>query len=185
MTAMNIAAKRRKHERYNVPGGISIHSAVNKGKTGQVINIGIGGLKVRYDDQKNSTEPWQWRIRHKLMPRRNSFYNISITTNGEECGLNHIPCKTVVDEETTGTSHPGHGILKCLEFGTLRHDQTFYIRKLIRHCSGRPVKDRRQLVDRRRNDSSSFPGSAERRKWWRNRRMSLKPLETTAPHSIR
>ncbi len=173
MAKMNIVESRRKHKRYNLSGGILIQ---NKVKAGQVIDIGIGGLRVHYDNPKNTVEPWHWSIKNTLLPKHTGYYNISVMDNGEECGLKKVQCKTVGDAGLVSTPPIGQGRLKCIEFAPLRHDQIFHLNKLIRKHTATSVEDRRKKADRRKNNSSTFSGGYERRKWWRERRVPLKKI---------
>ncbi len=176
MAKMKIVEGRRKHKRFNLYSGILVHNMANKVKVGQVIDIGIGGVKVHYDNPKNTVEPWHWGIKKFLLPKYNGYYNISVMDNGEECGLKQVQCKTVGDAGLVSTPPIGQGSLKRIEFAPLRHDQIFYLNRLIRKHMATPVKDRREKVDRRKNNSSTFPIGYERRSWWRERRVSAKKI---------
>lgn len=145
---MKIVEDRRRHKRYNLSGSVFIHNKATNVNVGQVIDIGIGGLKVYYDDPKNTVEPWHWRIKRALLPRYKGYYNVSVTNNGEECGLEQVQCATVGDAVSVITSPIGNGGLKCIGFAPLGHAHVFYLNQLIRKHAVTIVEDRRKTADR-------------------------------------
>ena len=162
---------RRKHLRYILSEDVYIHKKNDSTKNGQIVDIGLGGFRVQYTDLNNTAEPWHWRIRKFLNPRYDGHYNISMTINGEDCGLKQLPCKTIAATRHNGASDHENGSQKCVQFGYLRHDHLFHLKKLILGNYVKPVQDRRQLADRRKSQPGQFSGSEDRRQSEHERRV--------------
>ena len=162
---------RRKHLRYILSEDVYIHRKNDRTKNGQILDIGLGGFRVHYLDNNDTAEPWHWRVRKMLMPGYDGCYNISITINGEDCGLKQVPCKTISKAGPSGVSRSENGNRKCVQFGYLRHDHVFHLKKLILGNFVKPVQDRRQRTDRRNNQPGTFSGSEDRRKSGHERRV--------------
>ncbi len=75
---MDRAKERRKHQRFD---SIENILALNTMSFGQIVNISMGGLRIKYLLHRN--DPFQ------------HFFNISLLNNGDNQYIDSLPCKVV------------------------------------------------------------------------------------------
>jgi hypothetical protein len=166
------STSRREHERFELVSDVYTDCDSKKANRGKVINISMGGLKVHYDQDKNTAWAWWLNRKRTVANLFSDFYDMSITVNGESSTLNKIPCKTVSELKRYNAIYHRAGKQRCLKFGKLRYEQIFHLKNIINSHTGDPVKDRRQSDDRRKPGSLKLAGGIERRQWWVERRAS-------------